>query len=110
VEGGAGKEGEAVHEPNSPSAETPNGTPSRALEGSPSAPGAKRKVPLRACSFACSMLLIAALACEQASASIAAAGRHSQHLTCEHVVSPAAVLCSSNRPCRARRKQHHPAR
>ena len=52
-EGAAGKAGETAHEPNSPPAETPNGTPLRALEGSPSAPGAKRKVPLRACSFKC---------------------------------------------------------
>eukprot|EP00802_Teleaulax_amphioxeia_P019642 Tamp_19883.p1 GENE.Tamp_19883~~Tamp_19883.p1 ORF type:complete len:333 (+),score=88.19 Tamp_19883:113-1111(+) len=43
-EGAAGRGGDAAHEPNSPHADTPNGTPSRAVEESPAVSGAKRKL------------------------------------------------------------------
>lgn len=51
-EGAAGRGGDAAHEPNSPHADTPNGTPSRAVEESPAVSGAKRKVDAVACARA----------------------------------------------------------
>ena len=126
------KGGDAVHEPSSPPAQTPNGTPSRPVEESPAASGGKRKVQPPCCPLL--LLLLLRMLCPGRNSTVPnhvppsyfsslpilqspLSHTHTffpRSLYSLSIISFSLLLCTAcsnlNLRCHQKRNQHHPVR